>query len=149
LLLDQPSINMLTSLKDSGFEIPSLASSSFLYDPSSSPWGFSGTAGLTANYSAFTNGNLPAPQGAQAAFVQKSGKISQAVNVPAGSYFVSFDAAQRAVNRQTFQVLVDASVVGIFNSLAGIAYTHLTTAPFKMSAGTHTLAIQGTDLNGG
>ena len=49
----------------------------------------------------------------------------------------------------TFQVLVDGMVVDTVNKLTGIAYRPLTTSSFTLTAGSHTITFQGTDLNGG
>jgi hypothetical protein len=132
---DQP-----TNLADSGFESPALAGGTFKYGPTGSPWTFAGSAGVAENGSAFTAGNPGAPQGSQVVFLQNSGSIRQAVSFTAGTYNISFSAAQ---------VLVDGKVVGSFTSLTGTAYQSLTTSSFTVTAGTHVIAIQGTDLNGG
>ena len=68
----------------------------YQYRPTGSAWSFSGSAGLAGNGSDFTSGNPNAPQGSQVAFLQETGSISQAVNfAAAGSYLISFSAAQR------------------------------------------------------
>jgi hypothetical protein len=152
VFLDQASINLLASLNDPGFETPAAGSGKFLTDPSTSPWLFTGSAGLAGNNSPFTSGNPAAPQGAQVAFLQGMGSLSQVTNIPAGSYTVSFFAAQRGnaqASSQTFQVLVDGNVVGTFNNLAGAAYGALTTGSFTVAAGSHTLTFQATDVHGG
>src|SRR5262249_21905713 len=68
--------------------------SAYLYNPSGSPWTFVGNAGVSGNGSGFTSGNPSAPQGSQVAFVQMTGSISQAVTFTAGSFAISFSAAQ-------------------------------------------------------
>ena len=101
---------------DAGFEQVTVGAGHFQYRPAGSPWAFSGGAGISGNNSGFTSGNPPAPQGAQVAFLQKTGSFSQTVaGWAAGSYVISFDAAQRGnfqASRQDFQVLVDGAVVG-------------------------------------
>src|SRR5262249_31865357 len=69
---------------DPGFETPYVAAGSYAYDPTGSPWTFTGQAGLVSNSSAF--GNPQAPEGLQAAFVQGTGSISPTVNLAAGTY---------------------------------------------------------------
>ena len=65
--------------------------------PGPSPAG----AGISGNNSGFTSGNPPAPQGSQVAFLQGTGSFSQTVaGWAAGSYVITFDAAQRG-NFQT------------------------------------------------
>ena len=78
-----------------------------------------------ANGSGFTSGNPAAPQGTQVAFLQDTGSFSQTVaGWAAGSYVLTFEAAQRGNNqasRQDFQVLVDGIVVGTFTP-SGTSY---------------------------
>ena len=79
---------------DPGFELPNVGSG-YLIDPTGSPWTFSGPSGVAGNNSPVTSGNPNAPQGTQVAFAQNGGTISQAVSFTAGTYTISFDAAQR------------------------------------------------------
>ena len=140
-----------TNLGDGGFEAPTLAANGYKYGPSGSPWTFAGPAGVTANDSAFTSGNPAAPQASQVAFLQGTAGISQKVTFAAGTYTLSFAAAQRGNwgTPQTLQVLVDGTVVGTFNNLAGTGYTPLTTSSFTVAAGQHTVTFKGTNLYGG
>ena len=137
---------------DPGFETPALGTGVFQYDQPGSPWTFTASAGLSGNGSAFTIDNPNAPQGNQVAFVQGTGSVSQNVTFSAGVYAISFSAAQRASDQasaQTFQVLVDGIAVGTFNNLAGTSYTPQTTSNFTVTAGSHLITFQGTDLQGG
>ena len=121
------------NLLDPGFEYPiqGTGTSAYQYDPTGSAWTFSGTAGLAGNGSTFTSGNPNAPQGNQVAFVQRTGSISQVVSfAAAGSYLISFSAAQRGNNgtsNEEVQVQVDGTVVGTFTP-AGTGYATYTTA---------------------
>jgi hypothetical protein len=73
--------------------------------------------------------------------------MSQAITLAAaGTYAVSFLAAQRANNWQTFQVLLDGAVIGTFNAFTSTSFTALSTT-FTAAAGTHTLTFKGTNLN--
>src|SRR5262249_15436539 len=134
------------SVLDFGFEAPNVSQQpgGFVYSPTGSPWMFSaGTgngAGLVANGSQF--GNADAPEGPQAAFLQQQGSLSQTVSLAAGTYTLSFLAAQRPGNSQTFQVLVDGTVVGTFQP-AGPSYQSYATDSFTVAAGSHTLAFVG------
>src|SRR5262249_42604786 len=89
---------------DRGFEAPAVGSGAFAYNPSGSPWTFSGTSGVSGNGSAFTSGNPNAPEGSQVAFLQETGAIGQTLNLAAGAYTLSFQAAQRGnqSSNQTF-----------------------------------------------
>lgn len=139
------------SLNDNGFEIPALNPGNFKYNPTGTPWTFTGTAGVSANSSSFTNGNPPAPQGAQVAFLQQQGSVSQAVQLPFGTFTISFSAAQRGgqASRQTWQLRVDGNVVGTYDSVVGTAYSQQLSSSFSAAAGLHTIAFVGTNRNGG
>ena len=140
-----------TGLQQGGFESPSVGAGSFAYDPTGSAWTFNGSAGVSGNGSGFTSGNPNAPEGSQVAFLQATGSFSQAVNFNAGTFDVTFSAAQRGnngVSTQTFQVLIDGMAVGTFTP-AGTAYSTFTTSNFTVTAGTHTISFVGLDPNGG
>jgi hypothetical protein len=139
------------TLADAGFESPAVGTGTFgayQYDPAGTPWSYAGQAGVAGNGSGFTAGNPAAPEGTQVGFLQGTGSFSQAVaGWAAGSYVLSFDAAQRGdiqAARQDFQVLVDGAVVGTFTP-SGTAYQVYTTRPFSVAAGAHTIAFRGLD----
>src|SRR5262249_3086338 len=145
--------------KDFGFETPSAPFAAppatnplYWYNPSGTPWTFSGHSGISANGSGFTGSNPNAPQGSQVAFLQGTSSISQAVHFEAGTYSLSFQAAQRAGNSQTFQVKInDGSrdiVLGRFTP-NGASYQSFTTDSFTVPAGNHTLSFVGTNPHGG
>ena len=141
-----------SSIADLGFEQVSVGAGEFQYDPTGSPWAFSGSSGISGNNSGFTAGNPPAPQGSQVAFLQGTGSFTQSVTGwAAGSYVLTFDAAQREnyqASQQNFNVLVDGNVVGTFTP-SGTSYQSFTTAVFTVTAGSHTIAFQGLDSAGG
>src|SRR5262249_44799543 len=92
------------------------------------------------------------PEGTQVGFLQGTGSFSQTVNLAAGSYQISFQAAQRGnwnQGGQTFEVLVDGNVVGTPFSPANSSYATLTTTSFTVTAGSHTITSQGLNPNGG
>ncbi len=132
------------SLNDPGFELPALATGAYRYDPSGSPWTFSGDAGVANNSSAFTTGNPNAPQGSQVAFLQITGSVNQSITLNADTYSISFDAAQRAIgpSNQTFEVLVDNSIVGTFTP-SGTSYSLYTTPTFSVTAARTRLSSWG------
>jgi len=138
------------ALANPGFEAPAVGAGSFDYDATGAGWTFTGMAGVAANGSGFTSANPNAPDGTQVAFLQETGGMSQAVTLTGGVYILGFQAAQRAnwSTSQTFQVLVDGQVVATVTP-AGTAYTSYTTAPFAVTAGSHTIAFVGTDPLGG
>jgi hypothetical protein len=134
------------------FETPSIGSG-YQYSPSGGLWTFSGASpsgsGLVGNGSLF--GNPTAPQGVQAAFIQRQGTISQAISgfTPGINYTVSFLAAERNANAQSWNVTANGAVIGSFNpGASATSYVNYTTS-FTASAATETLAFVGTDLAGG
>ncbi len=135
---------------DPGFEIPILGSGAYQYDPTGSPWTFSGDAGVAGSNSAFTTGNPSAPQGSQVAFIQITGSASQSVTLATGTYSISLEAAQRAIgsSNQTIEILVDDALVGTFTP-SGTSYSAFTTGTFFEPAGAHTIEILGLDPHGG
>jgi hypothetical protein len=103
------------AVPNSSFETPRLGAGNYQYNPPGGSWIFSGSAGngsgLIANGSGFGNPNVP--QGGQAAFVQGTGTFSQTISglVPRTTYTISFSAAQRPGNDQTWNVKMDDAVI--------------------------------------
>lgn len=138
---------------DFGFETPSIGNGSYRYNPSGGLWTFGGAtgngSGLVANGSLFSNPQ--APQGVQAAFVQKFGTISQAISgfTPGVNYTISFLAAERPNNAQSWDLTVNGAVIASFNpGNKATSYVNYT-ASFTATAATQTVAFVGTDLAGG
>jgi predicted RecA/RadA family phage recombinase/DNA-directed RNA polymerase subunit K/omega len=146
--LASSTLTQANAITDSSFEVPSLPADKFQYAPNGSPWQFSAGAGVCSNGSAF--GNPPAPDGVQAAFIQSTGSMSQSVYLDAGTYNLTFLAAQRAGQKQSqeFQVLVDSAVVGTVTP-TGTTYETYQTSNFTVAAGTHTIEFSGLNPQGG
>jgi hypothetical protein len=142
------------TINDPGFETPEVGNNffgAFQYNPSGSPWTFTGGAGVSGNNSGFTSGNPAAPQGDQVAFLQATGQASQSVSFVAGTYTLSFQAAQRGnyqASNQTFEVLIDNAVVGTFTPTS-TNYAGFTTSAFTVTAGAHVISFVGLNPNGG
>jgi len=140
------------TVADASFEIPVLGHAKYQYCPTGgSSWTFNNAAGIAANGSAFTANNPNAPRGRQVAFLQGTGSFSQTISFRAGSYQISFYAAQRkGVNKsvQNFQVLIDGDVVGTFTPTS-FEYKRYSSGAFTVAAGSHVLTFQGLDSNGG
>src|SRR5262245_54324772 len=144
------------TLGNGSFEAPnaSFASGGYIDNPPlqfGQPWLFEGgapnsTAGVAVNGSLYTT-HQHAPEGFQVAFVQGTGSISQKLDLDAGSYTVSFFAAQRIIvvaDNQAIQVLIDGNEVGRITPGGG--FSSYTTPAFSVAAGSHTLTFKG--LNG-
>jgi hypothetical protein len=91
-----------------------------------------------------------ATDGVQTAFLQRIGSISQSFNWTAGSYTVSFKAAQRSnngVNNQGIKVFIDNSLISTITP-SSTAFATYTTASFNVTAGSHTLKLEGNSTSG-
>jgi virginiamycin B lyase len=147
---------------DAGFETPDVGTGtfgSFAYNPSDSPWTFTAQSsgangpigsGVAGNNSGFTSANPNAPDGTQVGFIQGTASLSQSVLFSAGTYTLSFDAAQRGNNQassQTIEVLVDGNVVSTITPTS-TTYASYTTNNFTVTTGSHTIAFVGLNLNG-
>jgi hypothetical protein len=140
---------------DFGFEVPSIGSGNFEYDPPGALWTFAGASpngsGIVANGSGFSNPN--APQGVQAAFIQENGSVSQTLSgfSPGTNFTFTYSAAQRDGANQhggeSWNVLIDGTVIKS-NNPGSTSYAPYSTG-FTASAVTHTLTFAGTDLAGG
>jgi hypothetical protein len=149
--IDAVQVNAVTAIANAGFEAPAVGNGAFAYNPTDTAWTFTGGAGVSGNGSGFTAGNPDAPDGTQVAFLQGSGSLTQTLNLAAGTYTISFQAAQRQnyqASSQTFQVLIDGTVVGTFTP-SDTAYASFTTDSFTLAAGSHTLTFVGVNPNGG
>src|SRR5690349_20162668 len=135
-------------LVNSSFEVPAL-SMGYLYGPVGAGvgWHFSGSSGIQRNGSALVS--APAPDGTQTAFIQANSSISQTVTINAGSYTLSFKAAQRACcvapYVQPVKVTVDGVQIGGLISPPGTSFTTFS-IPFSVaSSGAHTISFAGTN----
>jgi len=137
-----------------GFEAPGIGSGNYNYRTSGAAWAFSGTgasgSGIVANGSGFNNPN--APEGSQAAFLQQYGSFAQTIAgfTPGTSYTINYSAAQRGTVQnggESWNVVIDGTVIKS-NAPGGTSYT-AQTATFTATAGFHTIAFVGTNLNGG
>jgi Matrixin len=138
---------------DGGFEYPYVGTGSsgdYLPEPSGTSWVWSGTAGVAGNGSAFTSGNSNAPQGTQVGYIQETGSMSQTIYVPAGTYNVNFEAADRGNygSLQQIEVLVDGSELDTFIPSTTSYQTYIT-PNITLSAGAHTLQFKGLNPLGG
>jgi PKD repeat protein len=144
----------VTGLQHGGFETPFAGTAgvfgSFIIPSSGSAWTFSGAA-ISANGSGYTSGNPPAPEGGQVAVLQGTAAVTQSVSLSAGTYALSFKAAQRLNWQASWQVVrvqVDGVTVGDFRPASG-SYQAFTTAGFTVPSGSHVIRLAGVNPNGG
>ena len=138
----------MTGLVNAGFEVPALGSG-YQYGPSGTGvgWTFGSGSGIQGNNSAW--GAAPAPGGTQTAFIQGTGSIAQTVTLSAGSYTLSFQAAQRtccvAPNVQPLMVTIDGTQVSGLVSPASASFSLVSIGFSVTSTGPHTITFTGTD----
>ncbi len=128
------------ALVNRGFESPVI--SSYQYLPSGAGWTFTSGAGIERNGSAF--GAADAPEGAQAAFLQRRGSVSQTAVFEEGSYYISFKTANRDFGNQTFDVSFDNNKIGTFTPSSSVKFIRCSTSVFTATAGEHTITFAGT-----
>ena len=138
------------ALVNPGFETPVLTGS-YQYAPTATGvgWTFAGGSGIQSNGSAW--GAAVAPDGSQTAFVQGTGTMSQTLNLNAGSYTLSFKAAQRSCcvspYVQSIQIKVDGAPVGNPVLPASTNFAAFS-VPFSVStSGAHSITLSGTATN--
>ena len=131
---------------NNGFEMPALAVSSSLAQPTGTgaDWTFSLGAGVASNGSSLTAGNGNAPQASQVAYLQGAASISQVISgFQAGtSYYLTVQAAaETGLAGSTFTVSYNGVGIGTFSPAT--SYTTFTTASFIPGAGSITLTLSG------
>lgn len=134
------------NLSVGGFELPSLSSSTFQYNPTANGWTYSATSGVANNGSAFNNPT--APEGVQCGFVQNNSTIYQDISFSAGTYSLTCYAAQRPDGSdQTLIVTIDNEEVGTINP-STTSFQPYSTANFSVDAGVHRVTFTGTNVTG-
>ena len=152
-IADSAAINLtVTNTSDNlGFESPSVGSGIYVYNPAGASWNFSGVglsgSGIVGNGSGLGNPN--APEGVQAAFIREQGTISQTFGgfTPGANYTITCSAAQRVGSAQSWNIMLDNTVLQINNGPGSTNYTPYT-VNFAASAPVHTISFVGTDLAG-
>ena len=134
-----------TAVTDGSFETPSQGGG-YSYGTTGGAWTFANGGGLTANQSAFTNGNPNTADGQQVAFLQNGGTATQTFTATAGTtYTVAFRAAQRGNSQsgtQIVRVSIDGVALGTFQP-PGTAYTSSPTYSFTATSSSHTIQLAG------
>ncbi len=138
------------SVADAGFANPNVVGNGgYTYDPTGTPWTFTGSAGIEADGSAWGAANAPDGDG-RAAFLQNLGAISQSVYLAPGTYTASFEAAQRnGYGLQPIQFSVNGTNVGGTITPSGTSWGLYTTTTFTITtAGNYTIQFAGTNSSG-
>ena len=138
-----------TGMTNAGFEDLALGANDYQYQPATAGWVFNRQGGIQRNGSAW--GAATAPEGQQTAFLQGGGaQMAQTLNLPAGTYSVSFHAARRAYQgiAQPLQLSIDGIAIGTPISPTSTAFALYTSASFTVSAGSHTVRFTATNPTG-
>ncbi len=141
-----------TIIYSNSFEVPTITNSQgYQYNPSGSVWTFYGNSGLSKNWTTFTGANPVAPSGNQVLFLQNTdtapnGYVEAVYNFPiAGYHRFLFKAAWREIcceKPKYIRVLVDGVEAGEVELRSG-NYEEYVTLPVKLTAGNHTVRIEG------
>ena len=151
-----------TELANGSFEAPTTGASpgssgSYAYPGTLiDSWTYMGDAGLIDAVTGtpwFADTPPQGYDGAQYAFVQATGSVSQTFNSGAGLFKVSWLEASRPVvdggcckGDQTYNVVLDDVVLGSFATLSGQQFLSRSLVGPVIAHGSHTLAFVGTDL---
>ena len=152
-LTDSSGNNKNATLKNSianpvaygSYESPVLASGGYTYNITNAGWTFSGESGIASNGSPWY---VPAaPNGTQAAFIQRTGAISQSLSITtAGEYSLSCKVIGRGgFPANSINVYLDGIQVGTINASEQNSSTWIkwNSKSIKLSVGNHSLKFQG------
>jgi alpha-tubulin suppressor-like RCC1 family protein len=140
------------SVQNGGFETPEVMTHA--YAPSGASWTFINFDGSTSSGIA-RNGSdwysIPAPQGAQAAFISREGFFSQAINFPAlGDYVIHFSMIKGSnSSANNIAVKMDGTTLGTFTNQEESEWRTFSVPYTCTAAGNHTLTFAGTGNWGG
>jgi RHS repeat-associated protein len=101
-LVDSVALNT-TLVANGSFESPSVTD--YQTNPTGTAWSYTGSAGVAANGGTYTSGSPGAPAGTQVAFVRNDGLLTQLWSASAGTYTLSFKAAQHDSGNDSYQQL--------------------------------------------
>ena len=142
------------TVPNGGFEAPVLGNGNWQYSPSGGSWTFAAGGGISGINSAFTGVPSAAPQGAQVAFLQATGTISQSISgfQASANYVITFSAIQRTnccnTGGQDIGVYLDDVLIGSFHP-GSTGYLEYSTQAFSTTTGTHTIKFAGLNPLGG
>lgn len=142
------------TIADPDFAQPNVGTgtNAYQYNPTGVPWTYTASmSGVAGNNSAFTAPGPNSPAGTQVGFIQNTGTISQGIVFPAGSFQLQISAVQRYNHNATYNVFnieIDGINYGTITP-TGTVYAVYSSSFFTVTAGSHTLALVGTNPNGG
>ena len=141
-------------IQDGGFANPNVVGNgNYTYDPTGTPWTFTGTAGIEADGSAWRAVNAPDGDG-RAAFLQGTGggplgAISQFLYLTPGTYTVSFEAARRnGFGLQPIQFRFEGANLGSPITPSSTSWGLYTTTFTLTTAGTYAIQFAATSNSG-
>lgn len=111
--------------------------------PVTTNWVFEGNSFIMKNGCAYGPPNAVA--GIQCAAIQNGGNLYQNINFDAGTYVLTFSAAQRTGNADNIPIVVSVDGTTISTLTAtSTAYSSLQTASFTVTAGVHKIQLTTT-----
>lgn len=140
----------VVTIFNAGFESP--ATGGTANGPMVNGWTFSARAGIQHNNSVFVP-VAPAPEGERTAYLKTdsglNSRIDQTVIFPAGTFAITFYAANRVGfgGLQEFDVFVDDQLIGHFAPQGGEYEFHQTDS-FTVEQGEHTISFVATTFEG-
>lgn len=146
-----PDEEPIVTIFNAGFESP--ATGGTANGPMVNGWTFSARAGIQHNDSVF-NPAFPAPEGERTAYLKTdsglNSRIDQTVIFPAGTYAITFHAANRADfgGLQEFDVFVDDQLIGHAAPDDSGEYEFHQTDSFTVATGQHTISFVATTFEG-
>lgn len=141
----EPATTGSVSVPNAGFETPAYAPQGWSYNPSGTAWTFSSSSGTASNNTPWVG---TSPEGVQVAYLQNNGTMSTAVTATSdGHYQLSFLASNRpGYPASGLVVTLDGLLLGVLppgHIGRGGDFNRFELPAIRLSAGTHTLAIQG------
>ena len=166
LLLDDVSVIRRDGpvIPDGGFENPVQPDNDWKQasgvgggDLTGSAWTITGSAGITRNYSAFQNGRIPAPEGAQHALFQGIGAMTQTIGGFDTGRNYELDLLAMARQAQPYgndlEVILDRGLqterkILDLPEVTANTFTPVQSVSFRPTKASHTLTLQTTRSDG-
>lgn len=148
-----PNAQAAAIVGDASFETPVVAAGGYVYNPTGTPWTYTGSAGVSSNGSPFYTGS--APDGRQAAFLQSNVNMGTSMIaatitglVAGNAYSLSFfEAARTGFPSTPLQVLVDTVSLGSYVTNS-TSFVQQTTGRFIAGGTSAALSFTATNVSG-
>lgn len=142
-------VPLASTIPNGSFETPDATASNVglpgvLQKPITSNWVFEGNSFIMKNGCAYGQPN--AIDGVQCAAIQNGGDVYQNINFDAGTYVLTFSAAQRTGNADIIPIVVsvDGTTINTLTVTSTAYFSPLQTASFTVTAGVHKIQLTTT-----